>query len=168
RAAAAARGVAEGLMMAPAAHHGADAVHQERAADHAGRRRCRGAQERTAAAERRRAIGRAVAALALPIRSLTVAALSITLARPLVVMALVILALALGLLQHLARVPERVVRNRRRDVGYRAARGAVLAEDRVAHGIEEAAGLALLRRMRLFQLLDARAGALQRLVLQQH
>src|SRR6185312_2940318 len=43
-----------------------------------------------------------------------------------------------------------------------------LAKDRVAHGIEEAAGLGLLRHMRLFQLLDAGSGALQRLVLHQN
>ena len=42
----------------------------------------------------------------------------------------------------------------------------VLPEDRVAHRIEEAAGLMLLTRAR-FQFLDAHVGALQRLVLHQ-
>src|SRR6478735_3403530 len=77
RTAAAARGVAKGLMMAAATHHGADAAHQERAADHAGRCSRRGAEERAAAAEGRRAIGLAEAALTLSIRSLAVPALSI-------------------------------------------------------------------------------------------
>ncbi len=46
-----------------------------------------------------------------------------------------------------------------------------LAEDGVAHGIEEAAGLLLLRRLvlqRRLEFLDVGIGALQRLVLEQH
>src|SRR6185437_4360147 len=101
-----------------------------------------------------------------PPKGSAVAGLPITLVRTgLSIGALVVMATALRLLQHLARVPDRTAGRRRRNIRHRAL---FLAENRLPHGIEEAAGLLLLRCMRLFQFLDVRIGALQSLVLQQH
>src|SRR6185437_16409025 len=121
-------GIAEAL--ARTAHHRADSVHQQRTADHAGcsRRRC--AEERATAAERRAALSES---------TLSISALAISLA--LAVGTLIIVAATLGLLQHLARVPDRAARRRWRNIRHRAV--LFLAKDRVAHGIEEAAGLGL-------------------------
>ena len=129
-----------------AAHHRADAVEQQRATDHAGRRGRRGSEKRAAAAAQRATAarhraGRRAAAVIVPWR--------------------------LRLLQHLAAVPDRAAGLGRRDVRHRTVRLA-LSEDRVAHRIEEAAGLILLGRCCGLQFLDAAVGALQRLVLHQH
>src|SRR3569832_2872077 len=116
-----------------AAHHPADAIEKKRSADHAGGCRCGGSKKRAAAAHHstthrrlRAAIGLIVSAL-----RLTVAALVIVLPR---------------LLQDLTTVPDgAAARIRRPHVRDRALR-LPLPKDRAAHGIEEAAALALLLR----------------------
>jgi len=72
----------------------------------------------------------------------------------------------LRLRHRLTGVPDRP-RVTRRHVRNRAARRAG-PEQRIAHGIQEAAGLGLLGRVPRLQLLDACMSALQRFVLQQH
>src|SRR4029077_14930085 len=122
----------------------ANAREQQRAADDAGCSRRRRAKERAAATADRRGGG----VLTLPL-SLSARTLAVT---------------RLGLLHRLAAVPDRP-RVTRRHVRNRAARGAS-AEQRVAHGVEEAAGLRRRGRLRRFQLLDAVMSTLQRFVLQ--
>jgi hypothetical protein len=77
-----------------------------------------------------------------------------------------LLSLALTLLQHLSGVPCRAAAGfRRAHARHRTAR-LVLPEYRVAHRIQESAGLALFGSA-AFQFLDAIMGALQRFVLNQ-
>src|SRR3569623_1148126 len=140
------RAVAEALLLAAAAH-AAQAGHQNRAADHAGCRRSSGAEEgRSAALRLRRTItwlgvaGRCAARI----------------------------GSALRLAKHLTAVPDRTrVRVGGRYVRHRAARGGrVFTEQRAAQRIQEAAlvGGSFAR----FELLDARGGVLERVVLQKH
>src|SRR5262249_61173875 len=96
----------------------------------------------------------------LPLFSKPVPATVTALPVSLLAIALIILPLSLGLLQHLTTVPDRAALGLRRwNIGNRAARLVGLAEQLVAHGVEEAAGLALFLRLPLFQLLDALGSA---------
>ena len=144
-------GVAEALVITAAAHHRTEAAGQHRTTDHADRGRRRGAEKRAATAAKRR-------------RLLLRAAIGLAVGR------LIELAGRLVLLQHLTGVPGRTAATGdfgRANVGHRTMR-LVLPEDRVAHRIQETAGLTLVSLTRsCFQFLDARVSTLQRFVLHQ-